>query len=736
MAVHTRLIYEFDDFQLEPDGRQLLRRGQLIPLHGKAFEMLLVLIRNHGRLLTKDELFQLVWPDQIVEESNLTVNMSAIRRALGERASNPRYITTVSGRGYRFSGQVRHVPVEALTIEREMFARLVVEEEEIEASTLVLSAKQFANILRRLTSHPFVLVAICASVLVIGGVSFLMRGLHGTTAAPLPWTNVTLHRFVTHGGVPFRVTISPDGKSLVYRQRLNGKDTLWLGQIDSNSSVPISDRTDIFYQSLAFSPDGGNLYLTVRDPNQLQNKLVRMPVVGGVMTDLIENISGPVTFSPDGNYFAFIRRDGRAKQTSIVIADAADGKNERVLVARKAPDDFTSAGLSWSPDGKTIAIGANTNDHTQTGLVTINVAKGALETIGSRAWGVVGNIAWSPDGAGILIATRESPVARRGQIWFVPYPKGEARKVTNDLNIYLTDNLSAAANGKVAVLQGHLTSEILIAPGGDFSQSRLVFRGVEPSYEGVDGLAWSPDGHLLYTAYVGDGQGIWEIGNEGSTLRQLTTPNAADSVDRQMVMTRDGRYLVFQSNRSGRFQIWRANADGGDLRQLTSGGENTQPTLSADGRWIIYVSETDGRSILRRISINGGESTQLTDRKPAAPEVSPDGKYIAYFESLSGQPIRLAIIPFAGGESLKTFAVPPSVVLVRRMSWTPDSKSIIYKDSIQGLWQQRLDQEKLQSARGFENTEVYQLAWSFDGRNLAYSTGMRMQDIILLENSR
>ena len=128
-------------------------------------------------------------------------------------------------------------------------------------------------------------------------------------------------------------------------------------------------------------------------------------------------------------------------------------------------------------------------------------------------------------------------------------------------------------------------------------------------------------------------------------------------------------------------------------RQLTSGGENTQPTLSADGRWIIYVSETDGRSILRRISINGGESTQLTDRKPAAPEVSPDGKYIAYFESLSGQPIRLAIIPFAGGESLKTFAVPPSVVLVRRMSWTPTvsrlSTKIRFRGSGNSAWIRR-----------------------------------------------
>src|SRR6185295_432061 len=106
MAAEPPLIYEFDDFHLEPDQRKLWRRGQVMPLHGKAFEMLLVLIRNRGRLLTKDELFELVWPDQIVEESNLTVNMSAIRRALGERANNPHYITTVSGRGYRFTGDV------------------------------------------------------------------------------------------------------------------------------------------------------------------------------------------------------------------------------------------------------------------------------------------------------------------------------------------------------------------------------------------------------------------------------------------------------------------------------------------------------------------------------------------------------------------------------------------------------------------------------------------------------
>jgi hypothetical protein len=100
--------------------------------------------------------------------------------------------------------------------------------------------------------------------------------------------------------VPFRAAISPDGKSLVYRQRINGKDALWLGQIESNSSVPISERTDLLYQGLVFSPDGSNLYMTVRGWKDTGSKLMRMPIVGGVMTDLIQNVGSPVTFSPDG----------------------------------------------------------------------------------------------------------------------------------------------------------------------------------------------------------------------------------------------------------------------------------------------------------------------------------------------------------------------------------------------------------------------------------------------------
>jgi tricorn protease-like protein len=90
------------------------------------------------------------------------------------------------------------------------------------------------------------------------------------------------------------------------------------------------------------------------------------------------------------------------------------------------------------------------------------------------------------------------------------------------------------------------------------------------------------------------------------------------------------------------------------------------------------------------------------------------------------------IVPFGGSGNSRTFAVPDSVNL-SRIAWTPDGKSLLYRDGIQGLWEQRLDETKPQLVKGSEDREIYQFAWSFDGKNLVYSSGMRMQEIILLD---
>lgn len=109
--------YEFGPFRLDVTKRLLFREGEPLTLPARLFETLLVLVENNGRLVEKDELMTRLWPDTVVEEANLTVNVSALRKALGESTKEHRYIVTVPGRGYRFVADVREVPREPIYLE-------------------------------------------------------------------------------------------------------------------------------------------------------------------------------------------------------------------------------------------------------------------------------------------------------------------------------------------------------------------------------------------------------------------------------------------------------------------------------------------------------------------------------------------------------------------------------------------------------------------------------------------
>src|SRR5688572_365293 len=98
---------QFGTVTLIPDERLVLKDGQPVSLTPKAFDLLVVLTASPGRLLTKEQLMQAVWPDTTVEESNLAYHVFAIRKALGESADSDRYIETVPKRGYRFVAPVR-----------------------------------------------------------------------------------------------------------------------------------------------------------------------------------------------------------------------------------------------------------------------------------------------------------------------------------------------------------------------------------------------------------------------------------------------------------------------------------------------------------------------------------------------------------------------------------------------------------------------------------------------------
>src|SRR5262245_60922198 len=112
MSQQIKRFYEFDNFRIDLTERALLREGEFVSLTQKAFEVLVELVERRGGIVSKEELMEKVWPDTIVEESNLTQNIYTLRKALGQTPDGEGYIVTVPRRGYRFAASVRELAEE------------------------------------------------------------------------------------------------------------------------------------------------------------------------------------------------------------------------------------------------------------------------------------------------------------------------------------------------------------------------------------------------------------------------------------------------------------------------------------------------------------------------------------------------------------------------------------------------------------------------------------------------
>jgi TolB-like protein/DNA-binding winged helix-turn-helix (wHTH) protein/Flp pilus assembly protein TadD len=133
-------MYEFGPFRIDAVKRVLLREGELVPLTSKSLDTLLVLVEHCGQVVTKDDLMKTLWPDTIVEENNLTQQISMLRKALGERANEHRYVVTVPGRGYSFVAEVSgpRKPDMNLVVEQHIRSRITVGVEDSDESELLI----------------------------------------------------------------------------------------------------------------------------------------------------------------------------------------------------------------------------------------------------------------------------------------------------------------------------------------------------------------------------------------------------------------------------------------------------------------------------------------------------------------------------------------------------------------------------------------------------------------------
>jgi len=751
MQEQNHYVYEFGPFHLNASRRVLLKDGEPVKLFPKEFDTLLALVEHNGEVVEKDDLMRHVWQDQIVEESNLTTNISHLRKLLGEKRGSHDYIVTIPGRGYRFVAGVSQAFDEVIIRER---TRVTVEEEidadpsqtheiaargtgnQIATRNNAVEAGSPAPTSQSTESHskyPF------PSLMIPGVVAVAVIALFATflvtrflfSEPHTAFRNVILQQLTTNSKATI-VTLSPDGKLFLYVSRANGQEGLWLGHVSGGEPVRLRPDGDVTYRTLKVSVDGSTLYYVLVSDEHPQGALFRMPVFGGVPQKLRDNIGVTVAFAPDMKQVAFVRGNSERKVSSVVIADT-DGTGERELVSRDQNVPFRVLSPSWSPDGKMIVVAATTDELGGTyELFVVTVPDGQIRPLTALSWVHVTATTWLPDMSGVIAIAKEKGVLDGFQLWNVSYPDGKARRILSDLDNY-GSAISLSADGQaLATVQEQRITNVWVAPAADVHRAKQVTFSSIGRRDGWQNLDWTSDGRLLYGAILRDSLTIWTMNSDGSNQKQLTS---AGYTDVRLSTTFDGRYMVFQSNRGGGAEIWRANLDGSDMKQLTHGGHNADPHVSPDGKWVVYTSMRDGQWRLWRVSIEGGEPVQLSDKPASEPRVSPDGKLIACAYTAHPHSRRqLAIIPIGGGSPVKVFDVARLANFSYSIRWTPDAKAVTYRDWANGIWRQPVAGGLPERLEGLPKEKLYSYGWSRDGQQFAFVRGTEIRDVVLLRD--
>jgi eukaryotic-like serine/threonine-protein kinase len=753
--------YDFGSFHLEPDERVLLHAGQPVPLTPKVFETLLALVERRGHIVTKEELMRRVWPDTFVEDVNLAKNVSTLRKILGVRDDGREYIETIPKRGYRFVAEKLMVEEELASVAATNAPTLLSETNAPFAAAFAaqpvggaVNDDAFRLKARPLTQHaavpvsesgraqpllarrvgaPQYLVWAAAFLLLFGAASgywfYNQNNPNDHSNVPATWL---INRITTNSNA-FETAISPDGQFVAYVLGGFGRQSLWIKQVASSNSIQLSPFAETRYRGLAFSPDGSFLYFARRDKNQSELVLYRLPLLGGRPKQILIGVDSVVTFSPDGAQLAFVREYPTHGESALIIANI-DGSGERKLAVHKSPLFYSVDGPAWSPDGKTIAAAlCNAGGDFHYRIMLTPVTGGAEQPLGEQRWGWAMRVSWLADGSGLMMLARNKGESRNNQLWQLSYPEGKARRVINDLNDYR--NLSLTADSKKLVtIQSEVRSDIWVAPLENINQVVRITND-PTSQNGYDGLDWSPDNKLVYTALANGQQDLWIMNADGSQARQLT--DNMGNHDHYPSVSGDGHYVVFTSNKSGAVRLWRVNIDGSNPKQLTFGNLDLKPNCSPDGQWVVYSSERTGMGAIGKISkvgIDGGQEMQLTDKLSGFPVISPDGNLVAcLFQEEANAPRRIALLPVVGGAPVKYLDIP--LFARPTVRWYPDGQALSYispQDDSSNIWLQPLSGTPPTRLTDFRSERIFAYAWSRDGRYLACARGLINRDVVMI----
>jgi serine/threonine protein kinase/Tol biopolymer transport system component len=529
---------------------------------------------------------------------------------------------------------------------------------------------------------------------------------------------------LTSTGNAALAAISPDGRYVAHVKNEPGAPSLWMRQTATTSDVEIVAGAPVRYAGVSWAPDGNHVFYVTYEIAGGLGTLYRIPALGGMPQKILEDIDSRISFSPDGSQFTFAR-GYPAEGTAWVMIANADGTNVRKLAELQKPDQIALQGPAWSSDGRTIVAPARSlRDGPHMLIVAIDVASGEVTRLEGR-WNSVLDLEWVR-GTQTFVAPVADLLTASPQLWQFSYPGSERRRLTNDLNTYASVSLSADGTALTTV-QAEAVSNLFVSAFDKVGEAVQITRG-RGRADGQTGLDWTPDGQIVFVSGASGRQQVWIADAEGRNVRQLTA-SPQEPVFRLSV-TPDGKYIVFQRFSDRHMRIWRMRLDGSEQRIITN-GELDQAPVAAPGGMVYFNRIVNGTPRTFKVPIEGGEAVQVSEHNFRPLDVSPDGSQLLGIAwDAKAQRSVLGIMPAAADAPPRLLAGLPTFT----GGFSVDGKSIIFP--VVGRGTVQIDRADLASGKvevvGSVPDFAFNGSLSADGKRIVLSRGGVVSDVLLL----
>ncbi len=405
-----------------------------------------------------------------------------------------------------------------------------------------------------------------------------------------PFSTISVAQ-ITNTGTIEKIALSGDGKFLAEVKNDAGQRSLWVRNIVTDTDTQILGAFGGGYLGVSFSPDGNYLYFTRGTPdNSVLARIYTMPLFGGTPRQLVLDVDSAPSLSPDGNRFAYLRwtPDRKDQYSEIHVADK-DGNHDEVLY--RSADKAEAP--EWSPGGNEIAW----IEVTGPASAEVEILDLRAKTVRSIAQpsGVIldrqdsgySNLAWLPDDKHLL-ALYTKPHADREQIGILGVRGNEFRTVTNDVNAY--SQLALSADGKtLATVLTDVNSTLAYygRAGGEMMAST-------PLHISPTSFAWADEDHLLLMAR---NLGIYQMERTTGAVQPLYTSELR--IRGYLASCPDG-HILFTAIPPNQEEprLFRMNADGSEMRQLTTAGAARAPFCTLDSQRAYYTLRDSTDSLL------------------------------------------------------------------------------------------------------------------------------------------